>query len=753
MVGYSSIAKLLEENINAASVAKLNQQIHTFIADSLEQIPGTETYRLIAKTGDGAIVLFQHAEDAHRFGFQVHLSAREHTGRRSESTAERWFRVGIATGEVNVTSAPNLPCEYAGIAIANAVRLEASAKAGEIVVDANTFAKLSTATQALYGSEEVARGKRDERFRARRCCVTKATQPSTVTLRLQRRPSKLTVGVLGLVIPLFCLLLIPAVGDRVRGMLFSSREKHIAVLPLDFVGEDPKAQALGDGLMDSLAGKLANLDPGNQSLFVVPASEVRRRKVVDPQSALREFGARIVVKCRFERNQQAARLELTVIDSSKDREIGYVEVDNQSGDLFALQDQAVTRLGRLMNIAVKENAQRDNEKSVAHAAYEDYLAGLVYFERDDQLANIDPAIASLQKAVQTDPNFALALARLAQVLTMKYLLTPCTECLQQAEPYATEALKLDNRLAPTYVALGQIHALTGKPDLAMQEFHNAINLDPWDADAIAGIARFYHKAGNNADAEAMYIRATSVRPDEWKGYEDLGNFYEEIGRPQDAILQYNHALQLTPENSWIYTNLGMTYMDFDDPKMLDKAEKALQKAIALDPKGACTALFNLGSLYTQLHRFQDSVAANQAALKLNDKSYPAWTNLTIAYEWLGEVQKAEFARRQAIELLEIQVRKDQQDAVAQATLSSLYAKAGKTAEAREKIRISRELTSTDSYVDTELADAYELLGERSEAVRSLQHALKLGLNLGQIDGYPDLQDVLRDLKRANATSR
>jgi len=63
------------------------------------------------------------------------------------------------------------------------------------------------------------------------------------------------------------------------------------------------------------------------------------------------------------------------------------------------------------------------------------------------------------------------------------------------------------------------------------------------------------------------------------------------------------------------------------------------------------------------------------------------------------------------------------------------------------------LTSTGSYVDTELADAYELLGERSEAVRSLQHALKLGLNLGQIDGYPDLQDVLRDLKRANATSR
>ena len=493
MVGYSSIAKILEENINAASVAELNQQIHTFIAHSLEQIPGTEAYRLIAKTGDGAIVLFQHAEDGHRFGFQVHLSAREHTGKRSESTAERWFRVGIATGDVNVTNASNVPCEYAGIAIANAVRLEASAKAGEIVVDANTFAKLSPESQALYGSEEIARGKHDERFRTRRCCVTKAIRPSTVTLRLQRRPSMLAAGMLGLLLALFCLLLIPAVGERVRGMLFSSSEKHIAVLPIDYVGETSEVQVLGDGLMDSIAGKLANLDPAEQSLFVVPASEVRSRKVGDPGAAWRELGATIVVKGRFERNQQDARLELTVIDSRKDREIGSVEVYTQSGDFFALQDQAVMRLGRLMNMAVKEDPQRDNEKSVARAAYEDYLAGLVYFERDDLSTNIEPAITSLQKAVQTDPNFALALARLAQVCTMKYLLFSDTKSLQQAEPYAKRALNLDNRLAPAYVALGQIHALTGHPELALQEFHDAINLDPWDADAIAGIARFLSK--------------------------------------------------------------------------------------------------------------------------------------------------------------------------------------------------------------------------------------------------------------------
>ena len=123
-------------------------------------------------------------------------------------------------------------------------------------------------------------------------------------------------------------MLVPAVRERVEGILFSSREKHIAVLPFDIAGSDPQTQALGDGLMDSLAGKLSNLDPTNRSLWVVPASEVRSREVKDPSSALREFGATIVVKGNFERNDRAAYLKLTLIDPRKMREIGFADVEN-----------------------------------------------------------------------------------------------------------------------------------------------------------------------------------------------------------------------------------------------------------------------------------------------------------------------------------------------------------------------------------------------------------------------------------------
>ena len=175
---------------------------------------------------------------------------------------------------------------------------------------------------------------------------------------LRRRWHRVLGVTTAVVLLLSSLFLIPAFRERLQGILFSSREKHIAVLPFDLAGDEPDTVALGDGLMDSLAGKLSNLSGANQSLWVVPASEVRHRKVDDPSSALREFGATIAVKGRFERHGQEADLNLTLIDTKKMREIGYADVENQNGDLASLQDEAVTRLARLTNISTNTEPSR-----------------------------------------------------------------------------------------------------------------------------------------------------------------------------------------------------------------------------------------------------------------------------------------------------------------------------------------------------------------------------------------------------------
>jgi serine/threonine-protein kinase len=559
---------------------------------------------------------------------------------------------------------------------------------------------------------------------------------------LRRKRSRILAGAASIILLLSILLLIPSSRERLHGILFSSREKHVAVLPFDLAGDDPATVALGDGLMDSLAGKLSNLEVANKSLWVVPASEVRHRKVDNPSSALREFGATIAVQGRFERHDHDAHLNLTLIDTKKMREIGFADVENQDGDLAALQDEAVTRLGRLMNVSIGEGLVRANEQPVTRAAYEDYLLALGYIQRYDKPGNLDLAISVLQSAVKTDPHFSLGFARLGQVYVLKYRLDSNPRWLQEAQQYCKQAVQLDNRVPLTYVTLARIHELTGNHDLAVQEFQKVLDLDPRNAEALAGIAHSYQNAGRNSEAEAAFVKAAALRPDDWNGYNSLGNFYETNARHLEAISQYRRALELTPDNSALYTNLGAAFLNSGDPKLLSESEQALKKSIAINP--TYDAYANLGNLYGLQHRFGDSIDASQKAIRINDQDYEVWNNLAEAYEWVGDEEKASSARKKAIELLDRAVKQNSQDANAQAVLAALLAKSGLKLQALSKIQTSLALSPNSQYVLCEVADAYELLGNRQEAIKYLELALQNGYPPEQLNGDHDLVGVIAD---------
>jgi len=538
------------------------------------------------------------------------------------------------------------------------------------------------------------------------------------------------------------LMLVPAIGDRVRGILLASKEKHIAVLPLESVGSTPETQAIGDGLMDSLAGKLSNLDATNNSLWVVPASEVRSRKVTSPSAAFREFGATIVVEGSFERGQDGTQLRLTLVDTKKVREIGFVSLESKDGDLAALQDEAVTRLARLLNIPTKEDAGQGTEGLVPAAAEEDYLRALGYVQRFDQKGNIDLAIKALENALKTDPHFALGFARLAQVYVLKYQVEKKPESLGKAQQYSNRALQLDARVPLAHVALGNVEQLTGHHDLAVQEFQHAIDLDPKDPEALLGLAASNRDLGRNAEAEAIYIRAANLRPDDWYGYNKLGLFYKRIGRPYDAIKQFRRALELAPDNSGVYANLGVAYLNTGDPKMTPEAEGALHKSIAINP--TYDAYANLAIIYGTQHRFADSVAAIRQALQLNDQDYVVWNNLAEGYEWLGEEKNAAEARKSERELLDKRIRVNSQDGDAQAMLAVLFAKDNRGAEALSQIQIALALAPHSQSVLSDVADAYELLGNRRLAIRYLQQALLNGMPVADMNTDPYVRDVLSD---------
>jgi serine/threonine protein kinase/Flp pilus assembly protein TadD len=561
---------------------------------------------------------------------------------------------------------------------------------------------------------------------------------------LRKNWLKALTAAICLILVLSSLLLIPAVGERARGMLFSSHQKHIAVLPFVVDGGTPETLALGDGLMDSLAGKLSNLNAANQSLWVVPASEVRHRNVKDPRSALREFGATIVVEGGFEHNNQATGLKLTLIDPKKMREIGFVDVESQTGDLAALQDEAVTRLGRLMNVSVSATAPGTSAGHASGAAYEDYLKGLGYLQRYDKPGNLDSAIASFRSAVDIDPRFALGLAQLGEAYRLKYQLDKDPRWLDPAQAYCEQAIKLDDRTVSAYVTLAHIHTITGKTELALQEFQHALDKDPRDANALNGLAYVYDSEGHPPDAEAALQKAAALRPDYWDGYDELGIFYDRHRKFKQAIAEYKYAIGLTPDNAQVYSNLGSAYIDSDDPKELHDAEEVLKHSIALSP--SYSAFANLGLVYESQNRYKEYAAMTEKALQLDDHDWMVWGNLVQAYEWLREVDKANVARGKMQERLEQTVKLKPQDAMAQSNLAVVYAHDRVVAKALSHAKTALALAPDDPEILSDVADVHELLGQRKQALDYIQKAFQKGLAASRVQQDPYLQSLVHDPK-------
>lgn len=547
---------------------------------------------------------------------------------------------------------------------------------------------------------------------------------------------------IAVLLTLGALLLVPAVRDWLNGSLFTSSEKHIAVLPFDNIGDNPENSVLVAGLMDSLAGKLSNLDVGKKSLWVVPTSEVRRLKVTDPSAALKELGANLVVKGSVERNGNDVQLVVDLIDTKNMRQIGSADLEDAAGNLATLQDEAVARLARLMNVTVTADMLRNTGGSVNPAAYEDYLTALGFMQRYDKAGNLDMAIAALKKSIQTEPGFALGYAQLGEAYRLKYQAEKNPQWLDEALANCQKAAEIDNRLPAVYVTLAQLHDVEGKHDLALQEFQHALDLDPKDAAALGGLARSYERSGRIAEAEKTFQESAAMRPNDWDGYNGLGAFYDRQGKYPQSFAAFQQALQITPDNAEIYFNLGAAHLDAGGAQSLSEAERDLKKSVALDP--SYPAYANLGLLYMQEKRYAEAATATEKALQIDGHDYMVWNNLVLADEGSKQSAKAEIARRKTEQLAEQAVKLNPQDAEAQSALAVLYASDKLDDKAIEKIQTSLALAPDDPNVLSTVGEAYEVMGNRKQALKYIDMSIRKGYALEGITSDPYLQSLIAD---------
>lgn len=526
--------------------------------------------------------------------------------------------------------------------------------------------------------------------------------------------------------------LVPSLRDGVGAWITRSpRVKHIAVLPLITNDTGGDAKALSDGLMDSLTDRLANLGSENQSLWVVPASEVRRLNVTDAQTAQQKLGATLVVQGSVEQSGKNTQLRVELIDAKGMRELGSATLSDDNGDLATLETQAVTRLADLMHVEMAKSAAVPSAATGDPLAYEAYLTARGYLERWDKPGNLDKAISDLKQTVANDPNFALGYAELGAAYRLKFNLERDPQMLHEAEQACTKSLQLNPSLPAAYVTLGQVHNETGSVQLAISEFQQALQQDPRNPTALQGLAKSYELSGRTDEAEKTYIKAAYMRPDDWTGFNALGAFYEWQGKYKKAIAAYEQALQVTPDNSQVLSNLAAAYIDPGVKKDLPKAEKLLEKAIAIHPTFA--ELVNLGYAYEQDGQYEKAAELIRAGLKMNAHDYLVWQDLVAAYQAMGKNAQARDAMLHELPLLEAEVKRQPQGVFANGELAELYASLGLKQKALSQIQTALVLAPKDPQNLGTIASAYDALGDHKHAVQCIIAAIRNGLSESQLE--------------------
>jgi serine/threonine protein kinase/Flp pilus assembly protein TadD len=519
-------------------------------------------------------------------------------------------------------------------------------------------------------------------------------------------------------------------------------EQHLAVLPFTSIGGDSTKQSFCDGLVETMTSKLTQLEQFHESLWVVPASEVRRYKTQSASEARQLFGANLAVTGNLQLLNDMYRLTINLIDANKIRQLKSSIIDINASNIYALQDRSVSEVFEMLNLKLNPKA-RDLLEAGGTAnpgAYEFYLKGVGYLQRYEDMTNLDAAVVSFKRSIEQDSLYALAYAGLGEAYWRKFEAVKEKKWATMAIQECEKAYRLNSRLPEVNVTLGMIHSGTGQYDSAVVDFRRALDADATSAAAYRGLAKAYESKGGLVEAEKTYQKAIALKPDYWGGYNDLGGFYHRHTRYEEAIDPFRRVVDLTPDNYRGYNNLGGIYYYL---KRWPDARQMFERSLALKKtSGACS---NLGTLYYKEGAYANAARTYETALDLNDKNYLVWGNLAAAYYWApGEREKAKRAYQHAIEFAEQVLTVNPKDADVLSQLAGYYAMVGERKRSESLIKKALSFASGNSQVMYVVGAAYEQMGNREEALHWIGEAVRNGYSLAEIEHEPELRELMAD---------
>jgi len=429
---------------------------------------------------------------------------------------------------------------------------------------------------------------------------------STAASRSQSHPSRVVLfsGV--------ALIMVLAAGFAIINLRndkgSSSGIKSLAVLPFKSLSGEADNDHQGLGLADILITRLGIL----KELNVRPTSSVSafEKQTIDWQAIGQALNVDAVLEGTIYRGENDVRVTVRLLRVDDGKTIWTGQFEKPSVEELRLQDEISLRVAEslVQSLDPAEKKTLTKRYTENRDAYEAYLRGRFFFDkRDPQI--YPTAINEYQRAIDIDPNYALAYSGLADVYAMQANEAgddKRDELYDKAKLTLMKALSIDDELGEAHTSLAWIK-----------------RVHEWDWEG----------------SEREFKRAIELNPNYYNAHMWYSFLLITLGRKDESLAEIEKARELAPLTFPVLANYAtVRYFRQDNETLLPIAEQ--EKSLGARDY-TVTALYS--QIYLRLGEYQKVIdLINDFEERNNGRPYNSlMANLAAAYGLAGQMDKAE----------------------------------------------------------------------------------------------------------------
>ncbi len=380
----------------------------------------------------------------------------------------------------------------------------------------------------------------------------------------------------------------------------SDGRKSIAVLPFADMSPEQDQEYFSDGIAEEIINALTKVEElrvaARTSAFAFKGKNLDIRKVGE------QLRVGTVLEGSVRKAGKRLRVTAQLVDISDGYQLWSQRYDRQLDDVFAIQDEIAENIVKALRVVLSDEESRAIEKAPTEnvEAYDYYLRGRQFFHQFRR-TGIQFARRMFERAIEVDPNYALAYAGVADCCAFLYMYWDGSNAnLESAESASRKALELDPELAEAHASRGFALSLSRRYDEARCAFETAIQRNPKLYEAHYLYARACFQEGRLEDAVRHYEEAARVRPEDYQALFLMQGPLHALGRDEDAKEAGRRGLEVAEKHLELNPDDARAlYLSAAALMQLDQRERALewgQRAYAIDPSDSAV-LYNVACVY------------------------------------------------------------------------------------------------------------------------------------------------------------